>query len=286
MSTAAGESGGTVSAAAPGTVAGAREGGLAPGADGASGIAERQRAAFRSGASRDVGLRLALLRKLRAAVLDAEPEILAALKADLGKPTLEAYGSEIAMLLGELDRAIAHVRGWARPKRVGTPLLIPGTSYVYPEPFGTALIIAPWNYPLQLALIPAVGAIAAGNHVVIKPSELAPATSHIIARLIADNFDPDYVAVVEGGVPETQGLLGQKWDYIFYTGGTAVGRIVMTSAAENLTPVTLEMGGKNPCIVTAEADIRAAAKRIAWGKFFNAGQTCVAPDYVLAHESV
>jgi aldehyde dehydrogenase (NAD+) len=250
------------------------------------GLAERQRAAFRTGSSLDIGRRLTALRTLRAAVLAREPEIVSALKADLGKCEFEAYGSEIAPLLAELDGAISHLRRWARPRRVGTPLLTPATSYVLPEPFGVALVIAPWNYPLQLAVIPAVGAIAAGNHVVVKPSELAPATSRIIGELLSECFEPEFACAVLGAIPETQQLLAQRWDYIFYTGSTSVGRIVMTAAAENLTPVTLELGGKNPCIVTQHADVRAAAKRIAWGKCFNAGQTCVAPDFVLVHSSV
>jgi aldehyde dehydrogenase (NAD+) len=251
-----------------------------------TGLAERQREAFCTGASRDIKRRLDGLRKLRAAVLAREPQILAALKADLGKPELEAYGSEIAPLLGELDGAIRHLGKWARPRRVSTPLLTPGASFVRPEPYGTALIIAPWNYPLQLALIPAVGAIAAGNHVVVKPSELAPATSKIVAELLGGCFEPEVACAVLGGVPETQQLLVQRWDYVFYTGSTTVGRIVSAAVAEHLTPITLEMGGKNPCIVTEHADIRAAARRIAWGKCFNAGQTCVAPDFVLAQRGV
>ena len=250
------------------------------------GLAERQRTAFRAGASLDLGRRIEGLRRLRSAVLAREPEISTALKADLGKCEFEAYGSEIAPLLAELDTAIGHVRRWARPRLVGTPLLTPGTSYVRPEPYGVALVIAPWNYPLQLALIPAVGAIAAGNHVVVKPSEHAPATARVIQTLLGECFEPDHVCAVLGAIPETQELLGQRWDYVFYTGSTNVGRIVMTAASGNLTPVTLELGGKNPCVVTENADIRAAAKRIAWGKCFNAGQTCVAPDFVLAHRSV
>jgi aldehyde dehydrogenase (NAD+) len=250
------------------------------------GLAARQRAAHCGGASLDIGHRLSALRVLRAAVLAREPQIIAALADDLGKPEFEAYGSEIAPLLGELDSAIRHLERWARPRRVGTPLLTPAASYVAPEPFGVVLVIAPWNYPLQLSLIPMVGAIAAGNHVVVKPSELAPATSRIIAELLSECFEPEYACAVLGGIPETQQLLAQRWDYIFYTGSSNVGRIVMTAAAEHLTPVTLELGGKNPCIVTEHADLRAAAKRIAWGKCFNAGQTCVAPDFVLAHESI
>lgn len=251
-----------------------------------SGLADRQRAAFRAGASLSIDARLAALRRLRAAIVSREADILTALKHDLGKSAMEAYGGEIAPLVGELDLAIRHLRGWARTERVSTPLLTPATSFIRPEPYGCALVIAPWNYPLQLSLVPAVGAIAAGNHVTVKPSEHAPATAQLIAEILAACFPADYVTTVLGGIPETRQLLAQRWDYIFYTGSTAVGRIVMTAAAQHLTPVTLELGGKNPCVVTANADLRAAAKRIAWGKCFNAGQTCIAPDFVLAHRSV
>ena len=250
------------------------------------GLAQRQRAAFATGRMRDANMRVAQLRRFRRAVTDAESRILAALASDLGKPTLEAYGSDIAPLLSELDLLIRHTGHWSRPRRVGTPLLIPGSSFVHPEPYGAVLVMAPWNYPLQLALVPAVGAIAAGNHVTIKPSELSPATAAVIADLVAECFEPDHVTVVTGGVEHARALLAQKWDYLFFTGGTKIGRIIMTAAAENLTPLTLELGGKNPCIVTEHADIAASAKRIAWGKFFNAGQTCVAPDYVLVHRSI
>ena len=253
---------------------------------GIAGLAARQRATFCTGSSLSVERRLAALRSLRAAVLAREPQIIAALRDDLGKPEFEAYGSEVAPLLGELDSAISHLRRWARPRRVGTPLLTPAASYVRPEPYGSALVIAPWNYPLQLSLIPAVGAIAAGNHVVVKPSELAPATAAVIADILDECFEPEYACAVLGGIPETQQLLAQRWDYVFYTGSTNVGRIVMASVAEHLTPLTLELGGKNPCVVTEHADVRAAAKRIAWGKCFNAGQTCVAPDFVLAHRNI
>lgn len=251
-----------------------------------TGLADRQRAAFSAHAAHDIPRRVDALKRLRAAVLAREPQIIAALKSDLGKCEFEAYGSEIAPLLAELDGAIGHVGRWSRPRRVGTPLLTPAASFVQPDPYGVVLIVAPWNYPLQLALIPAVGAIAAGNHVVVKPSELAPATGQVIAELLGECFEPEFACAVLGGIPETQQLLAERWDYIFYTGSTNVGRIFMTAAAENLTPITLELGGKNPCVVTQHADIRAAAKRIAWGKCFNAGQTCVAPDFVLAHRSV
>lgn len=249
-------------------------------------IAARQRTAFRAGPPLSIDARLKALRALRSDIIAHEPQIFEALKSDLGKSEFEAYGSEIAPLLNELDVTIRHLRSWARPKHVGTPLLTPASSVITPEPYGTVLIIAPWNYPLQLSLMPVVGAIAAGNHVVVKPSEQAPATARIVARILGESFPYDFVCPVLGGIPETQRLLAERWDYIFFTGGANVGRLVMAAAAQHLTPVTLELGGKNPCVVTANADIPAAARRIAWGKSFNAGQTCIAPDFGLVHHSV
>ena len=248
----------------------------------AAGIAERQRRFFRTDATRDLAFRKRQLRALRDMLTGNEAEILDAMKRDLGRPPMEAWNSEIGLLLGEIDTALGRLDRWARPKRIATPLLLqPGSSRIVPEPFGTCLVIGPWNYPLYLVLAPAIAALAAGNCVVLKPSELAPATSALTARMIGETFDPDFLAVVEGGVEPTQALLAQKFDYVFYTGSTKVGRIVMAAAAEHLTPVTLELGGKNPCIVAADADMQTAARRIAWGKFFNAGQTCIAPDFVL-----
>ena len=250
-------------------------------------IADRQRAFFRTGATRDVAYRVQQLKTLRDAVVRREAAILEALKRDLGRPETEAYTSEVAIVLHEIDFAAKHVRAWARPRRVRTPLvLFPATSRIYAEPYGSALVMGPWNYPFHLTILPLVAALAAGNCAVAKPSELAPQTSRLIAEMIGDAFDPAYVAAVEGGAAEAQALLAQRFDYIFFTGGTNVGRVVMEAAAKHLTPVTLELGGKSPCIVDADADIALAARRIAWGKFLNAGQTCIAPDFVLAHRSV
>ncbi|HET6351832.1 MAG TPA: aldehyde dehydrogenase family protein [Coriobacteriia bacterium] len=250
-------------------------------------IAESLRASFPESRHRtDVGFRVDGLKRLRAAVIANHQRLVDALAADLGKPELEAVGSDIMPLINELDELIAHTRRWSRPRRVGTPLLTPGTSRIVPEPFGVVLVISPWNYPLQLALVPAIGAIAAGNSVVIKPSQAAPATSAMIAELIESSFAPDHVVVVGGGPGHSEALTAQKWDYIFFTGGTETGRLIMRAAAETLTPVTLELGGKNPCVVSEHADIVAAARRIAWGKFFNAGQTCIAPDHAIVHASV
>lgn len=246
-----------------------------------------QRDYFRSGATLDVRQRLAALRRLEQAVLTHEDAICAALRADLNKSPFESYMCEVGLVLSELSYIRRHLKKWARDKAVPTPLSqFPAKSFRHPEPYGVTLVMAPWNYPFMLALEPAVGAIAAGNCVIIKPSNYSPATSAVIAELIAAAFDPRHVAVVEGGRAENQSLLDQPFDYIFFTGGTAVARQVMAKAAARLTPVSLELGGKSPCIVDATADIPLTARRLAFGKFLNAGQTCVAPDYLLVHESV
>jgi acyl-CoA reductase-like NAD-dependent aldehyde dehydrogenase len=224
---------------------------------------------------------------LRNAIVAHETELLAALKADLGRPAAEAYTGEIAVVLHEVDSASRHLDSWARPRKVRTPLILfPGSSWVCPEPYGRALVIAPWNYPFQLAIAPLVAALAAGNCAVVKPSEVAPRTSAALTELLTTTFEPDYVAVVEGGAATTEALLVEQFDLIFFTGGTRIGKIIMAAAAKNLTPVVLELGGKNPCIVDGDAELETAARRIAWGKFVNAGQTCIAPDFVLAHSSI
>jgi aldehyde dehydrogenase (NAD+) len=231
--------------------------------------------------------RINSLQKLKSVLIELETDIQMALMSDLGKSEFESYATEIGFILEEIKYTTKNIKSWVKRKRVPTPLaLMPGKSYIYPEPHGVVLIIAPWNYPLQLALSPLIGAIAAGNTVVLKPSELAPHTSLVIEKIITRVFDPFDVKVVLGGVEVAEELLKQKWDYIFFTGSTAVGRIVMKAAANFLTPVTLELGGKSPCIVEESANIDLAAKRIVWGKFVNCGQTCVAPDYVLVHESL
>ena len=250
-------------------------------------LSDTQRAFFRTGATREIAFRKAQLEKLRAALVAREAAILAALKEDLGRPAEEAYTSEIGIVLAEIDAARKSVAAWAKPRRVRTPpALFPATSRVEAQPYGSALIIAPWNYPLQLALAPLVAAIAAGNCAVVKPSQAALRTSRVVAALIGETFDPQYVAAVEGGIAETQALLAERFDYIFFTGAAHVGRAVMAAAAKHLTPVTLELGGKSPCIVARDADLATAARRIAWGKFVNAGQTCIAPDFVLAHRAI
>ncbi len=242
---------------------------------------------FDSGATQSLAWRLSQLDALEHLLMEREQDILDALHADLRKPETEGLTSEIAMLASEVRHVRKKLRSWMKPERVRTSLVaMPGRSYVYREPLGLVLIIAPWNYPFQTAILPLVGALAAGNCVVIKPSEIAPHTSALIARWIPKYLDPKAVRVLQGGVPETTALLREKWDHIFYTGNGNVARIVMEAASKHLTPVTLELGGKSPCVVDETADLDTAAKRIVYGKFFNAGQTCVAPDYVLVHAEV
>ncbi len=250
-------------------------------------LVQDQRDFFNSGVTRDVAFRTKQLKALGTAIYGNRQLILKALKEDLGKPAFEAYVAEVSQVLSDVDTAAKRVRSWARPRRVGTPLfLFPASSYVYPEPLGVALIIGPWNYPMDLVMAPLVGAIAAGNCAVVKPSELAPATSSAVASVIGESFDPTYIAAIEGGPDIARSLLAQRFDHIFYTGGGVVGRLVMEAAARELTPVTLELGGKSPCIVEPDTDLEHAARRIAWGKYFNAGQTCIAPDYLLVNRSV
>lgn len=250
-------------------------------------IVERQRNFFSTGVTKNISFRIEQLKLLRQIVEVHQTEIMAALKADMNKPEFEAYISEVLLLINEINFTLKHLKSWAKPKRVRTPLsLFLASSQIYTEPLGVVLIIGPWNYPFQLAIAPLIGAIAAGNCAVIKPSEIAPHTSQIIAKLIGENFQPEFVSVVEGGIETNQALLAEKFDRIFFTGGTTIGKIVMAAAAKHLTPVTLELGGKSPCIVDAEVDLDLAVKRMIWGKFFNAGQTCVAPDYVLVSKAI
>ncbi|HDR6289654.1 TPA: aldehyde dehydrogenase [Bacillus cereus] len=250
-------------------------------------LTQKQLSFFRSGKTKNVQFRINTLNKLRELILSNEKEILKGLKGDLNKPEAEAFRTEIKLVLGEIDFTLDNLVLWASPREVETPSSHAGsTSYIYPEPFGVALIIAPWNYPFQLALAPLVGAIAAGNCAILKPSELTPYTSRILAKIINANFPEEYICVVEGEVETSTALLKEKFDHIFFTGSTMVGRVVAEAAAKNLTPVTLELGGKSPCIVHEDADLEEAATRIIRGKFLNAGQTCVAPDYLLVQRSV
>lgn len=248
---------------------------------------EAQRAWFDQGKTRPISARLDALRKLRSAILEMEPEINAALRADLGKSAAESYMCETGMVLSEISHMLRHARGYARRRRARTPLAqFASSSFTLPCPYGTALIMSPWNYPLMLALDPAVDAIAAGNTVVIKPSAYAPATSRVLEKLIVRALPPEWAFVVTGGREENAFLLDCEFDVIFFTGGVKVGRLVMEKAAAHLTPVILELGGKSPCIVDATADIPLAARRIVFGKFLNCGQTCVAPDYVYCDAAI
>ncbi len=248
---------------------------------------QRQRAFYQSGATRALEFRRAQLRKLHDALVAHESALLAALHADLRKSAHDAYFGEIGFTLTEIQHAIRKLPTWMKPRRRGIPLMAwPGRGFIRPEPYGVTLIIGPWNYPLQLLLLPLVGAMAAGNCAVLKPSELAPHTSAAVAKLIRENFAEEYIALCEGERDVAEALLRERFDTIFFTGGTNVGRIVMAAAAQHLTPVTLELGGKCPCVVCADAPIEVTARRIIWGKFMNAGQTCVAPDFLLVDRRV
>ncbi|MFC8230770.1 aldehyde dehydrogenase family protein [Streptomyces sp. NPDC057287] len=245
-------------------------------------VVARLRAAFRTGRTRDLAWRTDRLTRLRALLTERGDELAEALHADLGKSRKEAYRTEIDFTVREIDHTLEHLAEWLRPEPAPVPAaLAKATASTVQDPLGVVLVIAPWNYPVQLLLAPVAGALAAGNTVVAKPSELAPATSAALARLLPEYLDGDTVTVVEGGVPETTALLAERFDHIFYTGNGTVGRIVMTAAARHLTPVTLELGGKSPVFVDRDTDLRTVAARLAAGKFLNAGQTCVAPDYVL-----
>ncbi len=251
-----------------------------------SDIIHRQRQFFATGQTKEVAFRIEQLKRLKQAILDNQAAILAALNADLNKPEFEAYATEIGVIR-EVNYALKHIKSWVKPKKVGTSIdQFPASACIYPEPLGVVLIISPWNYPFQLMISPLVGAIAAGNCAILKPSELAPRTSQIITDIIQKTFDPAYIAAVEGGAETSQQLLAEKFDHIFFTGGTKIGQIVMEAAAKQLTPVTLELGGKSPCIVDSNIHMEHAVKRITWGKFINAGQTCIAPDYLLVDRKV
>ncbi len=244
----------------------------------------RLRQAFDAGRTRPLEWRREQLKQLIAMHDDHADEFIAALYSDFGKPTFEAFTSDVSQGKVEAKNALKNLKKWTRPERIGL-LPVMGRARIIREPLGVVLIISPWNYPMGLLLSPLAGAIAAGNAVVLKPSEVTPHVSAVLAKRIPEYMDPEAIALVEGGVDETTALLEQRFDHILYTGNGRVARVVMEAAAKHLTPVTLELGGKSPCIVHEDADIETAARRIAWGKFVNAGQTCIAPDYVLVHES-
>lgn len=243
---------------------------------------ERQLAFFRTGATRDVAFRKKMLLRLRDAIRNRESEIAEALRADLGKGATESYMSEIGMVLAGLSDTLRHLRRWARPKRVAAPpAQFPSACKVMPEPYGVTLVMSPWNYPVLLSLDPLIAALSAGNCCVLKPASMSPHVSAVLREMLEAVFPAEYVAVVQGSEVGYDELLAQPFDYIFFTGSPRVGKVVMKAAAEHLTPVTLELGGKSPCLLTENAHVRVAARRIAFGKILNSGQTCVAPDYAL-----
>ncbi len=250
-------------------------------------ICVKQKDYFRSGATLPLQTRKANLKKLESAVLGCEKKLCDALWTDLHKSYEEAYLTEISILLGEIRTHLRNLQKWTRPERKRTPLkLFPSSSRIIAEPLGTTLIISPWNYPVQLLLTPLVGAISSGCTAVLKPSPYVPTVSRVIEEMISDTFDEEYIAVVQGHRDTNTALLDQRWDLIFFTGSPVLGRTVMAAAAKNLTPVVLELGGKSPCVIDRDADIKTAAKRVAWGKSLNAGQTCIAPDYLMVHEDI
>lgn len=250
-------------------------------------LVHKQKLFFREGKTKNPAFRLDALQKLRNAIKTNEKELMKALRTDLNKSEFDAYSSEIGVILEEISFIQSRLRSWVKPKKAKTPLTHFGSkSFIISEPYGVTLIISPWNYPFQLAVAPLIGAIAAGNCAVIKPSELAPKTSEILGKMITEIFPDDYISVVQGDVEASKALLKENFDYLFFTGSVPVGKMIMEAAAKQLTPVTLELGGKSPCIVHHDANLKLAAKRIAWGKFMNAGQTCIAPDYLYLHTSI
>lgn len=250
-------------------------------------LLNQQRESYLGGVTKSIDFRKEQLKQLKSLLKENEEVLTDAVHMDFKKPAFETFGTEIGLIIGEINYALKNLDDWVEPKKVPSSLVnFPSENYILKEPYGSVLIIAPWNYPVQLSLLPLVGALAAGNTAIIKPSELTPHTSSVLSDLVALYFPSDIVAVCEGGVETSTALLELNFDYIFFTGSTRVGKIIMQSAATRLIPVTLELGGKTPCIVDETANLEISAKRIAWGKFVNAGQTCVAPDYLLVHPSI
>lgn len=246
---------------------------------------KKQKEFFKSGKTKDIKFRIENLNKLKKNIEKNEQYIMEALKKDLGKSNFESYSTELGIVLSEISFITKHLKKWAKPKKVKTPITnFKSSSYIYPEPYGNTLILSPWNYPFQLSIVPLIGSIAAGNTVILKPSSTSYYTSKIIEEIINENFDTGYIHVITG--KRGKKLLDENFDYIFYTGSVPVGKIVMEKASKYLTPVTLELGGKSPCIVDGKANLNLSAKRIVWGKFLNSGQTCVAPDYMFIHKNV
>lgn len=250
-------------------------------------LLNKQKEFFLSGKTKNLDFRTETLKKIKSVIKTNEEEILDAIYQDLHKVAMDGYATEIAGVYNEVNYAISNMRKWAKAEKVRTPsFLFPSKSYIYKEPYGSVLIIAPWNYPFQLLMLPLVGAIAAGNTAVLKPSEISSHTAAVTEKIINNNFPEEYIHVFLGSVEETQTLVNLPFDYIFFTGSTAVGKAIMSAAAKNLIPVTLELGGKSPAIVHKDANLYLAARKIAWGKFINAGQTCIAPDYALVHADI
>ncbi|AMM51271.1 aldehyde dehydrogenase [Rufibacter sp. DG15C] len=248
---------------------------------------QQQKAFFATGQTRDVGYRKEMLQRLANAIVQEQDSINQALAADFHKPAFETYATETAIVLSEIKFVLKYLDKWAKPRKVKSSFLnFPSKDYIYSEPYGVSLVIGAWNYPFQLTLSPLIGSMAAGGCTILKPSELTSATSQLITELIEKHFPPEYITVAQGGPEVSQELLELPFDKIFFTGSTAVGKLVTQAAARQLIPVTLELGGKSPCLVDETANLQVAAQRIVWGKFLNAGQTCVAPDYVLVQESV
>ncbi len=246
-----------------------------------------QKLFFKNQNTKEIAFRKNTLHNLRKEILKREKDISHALFKDFRKSEFESYATEISIILAELDLAIKNIRSWAKPKTVIPTLLnFPSWSKIYKEPYGTVLILSPWNYPFQLAFSPLIGAISAGNTVVLKPSELTPNTSQIVAEITESVFDKNHVYTIQGDIEVAQELLEQRWDYIFFTGSVSVGKIIAKAAAKNLTPSTLELGGKSPCIIDSSANLKIAARRLVWGKFLNGGQTCIAPDYILIEDKI
>ncbi len=250
-------------------------------------LVNSQRAFFNSNATKSLAFRVEQLQKFESAIRANEPLLYEAIYKDFGKSEFDTYSNELALVYHDIHRALKHIRSWSSVKPVSTNFInFPASSYVIPEPLGVSLIIGAWNYPYLLSLAPMVPAIAAGNTVILKPSELPANTSAAMAKVIADAFDSNYIATVEGGVEETTALLREKFDKIFFTGSVPVGKIIYKAAAEQLTPVTLELGGKSPAFITEDSNLKMTVKRLVWAKFLNAGQTCIAPDYALVHKSI
>ena len=250
-------------------------------------IVEKQRAFFNSNQTKEIEWRIQQLKKFRTVLKENEPLLYQAIYTDFQKSVFDTFANELSLIYSEIDETVQELKKWVKKKKVNTNVInFPSKSYIMPEPLGVTLVIGAWNYPFQLSLAPVIASISAGNTIILKPSEISSSCSKIMAQLINENFDPTFLKVIEGGIPETTELLTQRFDKIFFTGSVAVGKIISQAAAKYLTPVTLELGGKSPAIITEDCNLKTIVKRLIWAKFLNAGQTCVAPDYVLVHQSI